>query len=91
MFKTWTKTGTSTCYQKEMTLASNVALDFRKFPNFLSHFHIVWKFLNRIGAFSSIFVSLKVTSMVNLFDCKHQVFKNSSKVTVLGIFVHLKM
>ena len=51
MFKTWTKTGTSTCYQKEMTLASNVALDFRKFPNFLSHFHIVWKWLNRIVAF----------------------------------------
>ena len=34
----------------------------------------------------SIFVQLKVIYLVTLFDCKLQVFKNSLKLTIFGIF-----
>ena len=37
-------------------------------------------------AFSSIFVLLKVACLVTLFDRKLQVFKNSPKCTIFGIF-----
>ena len=36
--------------------------------------------------FQSIFVLLKVTCLVTLFDRKLQVFKNSPKLTIFGIF-----
>ena len=36
--------------------------------------------------FPPIFVLLKLTCLVTLFDCKLQVFKNSPKWTVFGIF-----
>ena len=39
--------------------------------------------------FSSIFVLLKLTCLVTLFDCKIQVFKNSPKLTIFGIFNEL--
>ena len=35
--------------------------------------------------FPPIFVQLKLTCLVTLFDCKLQVFKNSSKWTIFGI------
>ena len=34
-----------------------------------------------------IFVLLKLTCLVTLFDCKLQVFKNSPKLTIFGIFL----
>ena len=36
--------------------------------------------------FSPIFDLLKLTCLVTLFDCKLQIFKNSSKWTIFGIF-----
>ena len=36
--------------------------------------------------FPPIFVRLKVTCLVTLFDCKLQVFKNSSKLTNFGFY-----
>ena len=42
-----------------------------------------------ILAFSPIFVILKLTCLVTLFDRKLQVFKNSPKWTILGIFNEL--
>ena len=36
--------------------------------------------------FPPIFVLLKLTCLVILFDCKLQIFKNSSKWTIVGIF-----
>ena len=39
--------------------------------------------------FQSIFVLLKVTCLVTLFDRKLQVFKNSLKLTIFGIFNQL--
>ena len=36
--------------------------------------------------FSPIFVLLKVTCLVTLFDRKLQIFKNSSKLTIFAIF-----
>ena len=41
------------------------------------------------GNFSQIFVLLKLTCLVTLFDRKLQVFKNSSKWTIFGIFNEL--
>ena len=38
--------------------------------------------------FSPIFVLLKLTGLVILFDCK-QVFKNSPKLTIFGVFSQL--
>ena len=43
----------------------------------------------RILSFSTIFVLLKVTCLVTLFDRKHQVFKNSPRLTFFGIFDEL--
>ena len=42
-----------------------------------------------ILAFSTNFALLKLTCLVTLFDCKLQVFKNSPKLTILGIFHEL--
>ena len=39
--------------------------------------------------FSSIFVRLKVTCLITLFDRKPQVFKNSPKLTFFVIFIEL--
>ena len=39
--------------------------------------------------FPPIFVLLKFTCLATLFDCKLQVFKNSPKWTILGIFNQL--
>ena len=39
--------------------------------------------------FPPIFVLLKLTGLVTLFDRKIQVFKNSPKWTILGIFNYL--
>ena len=39
--------------------------------------------------FSRIFVLLKLTCLVTLFDRKLQVFKNSPKETIFGIFNQL--
>ena len=39
--------------------------------------------------FPPIFVLLKLTCLVTLFDCKLQVFKNSPKLTIFGIFDEL--
>ena len=52
--------------------------------------HIVWKspkmsHLN-FWHFPPIFVLLKLTCLVTLFDRKLQIFKNSPKWTILGIF-----
>ena len=47
-----------------------------------SHFTKLWHF-------PTIFVLLKVTCLVTLFDRKLQVFKNSPKWTIFGIFIYL--
>ena len=39
-----------------------------------------------VWPFPSIFVLLKLTCLVTLFDRKLQVFKNSPKWTIFGIF-----
>ena len=46
------------------------------------HLHLTFTIL----AFSPIFVWLKLTSLVTLYDRKLQVFKNSPKWTIIGIF-----
>ena len=43
----------------------------------------------RIWHFPPIFVQLKLTCLVTLFDRKLQVFKNSPKLTIFGIFNEL--
>ena len=47
--------------------------------------HSVWK-SPKMSHFPPIFVLLKLTCLVTLFDCKLQVFKNSPKWTIFGIF-----
>ena len=42
-----------------------------------------------ILAFSANFCPIKMTSLVTLFDRKLQVFKNSPKLTIFGIFNEL--
>ena len=62
---------------------------------FLDYFHCltinhkcrIWIF--HIWHFLPIFVLLKLTCLVILFDLKLQVFKNSQKLTIFGIFVKL--
>ena len=39
--------------------------------------------------FLPIFVQLQLTCLVTLFDCKLQLFKNSPKLTLFGIFMEL--
>ena len=57
--------------------------------------HNVWKLLKcricifQLGHFPSIFVLLKLTCLVTLFDRKLQFFKNSPKLTYFGIFNEL--
>ena len=48
---------------------------------------IIWIF--EFCHFSPIFVLLKLTCLVTLIDCKLQVFKNSPKCTIFGIFNQL--
>ena len=47
----------------------------------------IWTF--KYWHFSSIFVLIKVTNLVTLFDRKIQVFKNSPKLTIFVIFNEL--
>ena len=53
--------------------------------------HNVWKLLQKVSFykwhFPTIFVLLKLTCLVTLFDRKLQVFKNSPKWTIFGIFI----
>ena len=62
-------------------------------PERLRIYHIVWKLLKmshlNFWHFPSIFVLLKLTCLVTLFDRKLQVFKNSTKWTIFGIFNQL--
>ena len=57
--------------------------------------HSVWKspkcciWIFEFWHFLSIFVQLKLTCLVTLFDRKLQVFKNSPKLTIFGIFNQL--
>ena len=57
--------------------------------------HNVWKLLKcricifQLRHFPSIFVLLKLTCLVTLFDRKLQLFKNSPKSTYFGIFNEL--
>ena len=60
------------------------------------HFHIAWKSLEmphliffNFGIFLLIFVLLKVICLLTLLDCELQVFKNSQKLTIFGIFNEL--
>ena len=59
-----------------------------KFPIAILFLHIVWKLLKifQFWHFPPIFVLLKLTCLVTLFDRKLQVFKNSPKWTIFGIF-----
>ena len=43
----------------------------------------------RILAFSAIFVLIKFSCLVTLFDHKFQIYKDSSKWTIFGIFNQL--
>ena len=56
--------------------------DIKLFENYSKMSHLKFSIL----AFSPIFVLFKVTCLVTLYDRKLQVFKNSSKWTILGIF-----
>ena len=49
---------------------------------FIFEFSLFWKFWH----FPPIFVQLKMTCLVTLFDRKLQVFKNSPNWTIFGIF-----
>ena len=55
--------------------------------------HIVWKLLKmshlKFWHFPTIIVVLKLTCLVTLFDSKLQVFKNSPKWTIFGVFNQL--
>ena len=55
------------------------------------HLHIVWKSLKMLHLqfFPPIFVLLKLTCLITLFDRKLQVFKNLPKWTIFGIFNQL--
>ena len=60
-------------------------------PIGMGHLHIVWNYSKCrswifFWHFPPIFVSLKLTCLVTLFDRKLQVFKNSPKWTIFGIF-----
>ena len=72
-------------YSKCILVLKTAQMYFTMFENHskLSHFNFwFWHFLQ-------IFVLLKVTCLVTLFDRKLQVFKNSSKLTIFGIFNEL--
>ena len=45
-----------------------------------------WREKLKFWHFPQIFVLLKLTCLVTLFDRKFKVFKNSSKWTIFGIF-----
>ena len=54
-----------------------------------NNLHSVWKSPKMSHLRFSIFVLLKLTYLVTLFDRKLQVFKNSPKLTIFGIFNEL--
>ena len=82
-------------FLKEIQQTSSKSKLLHKIP-VLSFHHSVWKSpkmshlnFSIFWHFSPIFVLLKLTCLVTLFDRKLQVFKNSSKWTIFGIFNQL--
>ena len=67
--------------------SKSIDIIVKKVLSFLSHcLKVTQNVAFEFWYFPPIFVLLKLTCLVTLFDSKFQVFKNSPKLAIFGIF-----